>query len=65
MAAKLKTQSSKTDRWDVWKVFYMTYAEIKEQGELQRQRVTTGLSFQAAQAKVQELGFGYSMHPNS
>ena len=40
----------------------MTYEEIAEQGEKKRKRVATNLSFNDAMNKVEELGFGYSMH---
>ena len=51
--------------WSVWKVYYMTTAEIAEYGDKPRELVATGLSFAAASALVVRLGFGHSMHPVS
>ncbi len=56
---------SRPDLWDVWKVYYMTYAEIAEQGEKPRELVARRLSFEAARALVERLGFGHSMHPSA
>lgn len=53
--------------WDVWKVYYMTYDEIDEFGDKERELVASGLSFAQAQRKVDELGrgpmYGHSMWP--
>lgn len=51
--------------WDVWKVRYMTYAEIAEQGEKPRELVARRLTFEKARALVESLGFGFSMHPSA
>lgn len=51
--------------WDVWKIHYMTYAEIQEFGDKKRERVAHGLTFEKAKLLVEKLGFGYSMHPES
>lgn len=53
--------------WDVWKVHYMTYAELDSLGktpdDFKPERVVKGLSFEAAKKRVEELGFGYCMKP--
>ena len=51
--------------WDVWKVYYMTYAEIATFGDKPRELVASRLTFENAQAMVKRLGFGYSMHPST
>jgi hypothetical protein len=51
--------------WSVWKVYYMTYAEIAEQGDKPRELIARGLSFEKARAMVERLGFGHSMHPDA
>lgn len=50
------------ERWDVWKVFYMTYAEIDEHGDRKREIVARDLSLEDALALVKKLGFGHSAH---
>lgn len=57
--------------WDVWKVYYMTYAQIEQYGDKQRERVARGLSFEEAKKTVDRLGsgqgdghvYGHSMCP--
>ena len=49
--------------WSVWKVHYMTYAEVAEHGDKPPELIARGLSFAAAAALVTRLGFGHSMHP--
>ena len=51
--------------WSVWKVYYMTYAEIAEFGDKPRELIARGLSFEKAQAMVKTLGFGHSAHPDA
>lgn len=49
--------------WNVWRVHYMTYAEIAAQGEKPAELVGRRLSFERAQRMVDDLGFGYCMKP--
>lgn len=51
--------------YDIWKVHYMTYAELngKSPDAFQPERVARALSFEAAKQRVEELGFGYCMKP--
>lgn len=49
--------------WRIILSHYQTYAEIAEQGDRPRELVASGLTFAQAQARVEALGFGYSMHP--
>lgn len=51
--------------WDVWKVYYATYAEIAEHGDKPRELVARRLSFEKAREMVAALGFGHSMHPSA
>lgn len=51
--------------WDIWKVYYMTYAEMAEFGDKPRELVASRLTFDRARAMVEALGFGYSMHPSN
>lgn len=50
--------------WDVWKVDYASYDEVKRRGDVLPVVVLKALSFEAARAAVAKLGFGYSMHPH-
>ncbi len=51
--------------WGVWKAYYMTYAEIAEQGDKPRELVASGLTFDKAREMVVQLSFGYGMHPSA
>ena len=51
--------------WAVWKVYYMTYAEIAAQGDKPRELIARGLSFEKARLMVERLGFGHSIHPDA
>jgi len=52
-------------KWDVWKVYYMTYAESAEFGDRPRDLIARGLSLESALAMVERLGFGHSAHPET
>jgi len=52
-------------KWNVWKVHYMTYAQIAEFGDRPRELIARGLSLEAALAMVELLGFGHSAHPDA
>ena len=52
------------ETYDVYKVQYMTYAEIDELGDRKRELVVQDLTFEAAKKKIEELGFGHSIHPS-
>lgn len=58
--------------WNVFRVYYLTYAEIDELPEPYRTKainghdreiIATNLSFIKAMKLVEDLGFGFSMHP--
>ena len=57
--------------WNVWKVPYMTYAELEERAKVigleqahqERTLIARGLAFEVASGMVDSLGFGHSMHP--
>lgn len=49
--------------WNVWRVFYATYAEVARDGDQPQQLVAAHLSFEAAKKLVGELGFGHCMKP--
>ena len=51
--------------WDVFRVHYMTYAEIAEHGDRPRELVARRLTFEKARELVDVLGFGFSMHPSA
>lgn len=55
-------------RWDVWRVHYMTYAEVLTMGDKRRERVGHKLGFEQARRMVAEMGSlgtgRYSMHPS-
>lgn len=48
-----------TPKWDVWHVFYATCEEVVRDGDRPPEQLAINLSFERAQAKVNELGFGY------
>lgn len=52
-----------TSRWDVWRVHYLTYAEVLTVGDKKADLVARNLLFDEAKRTVATLGFGYSMHP--
>lgn len=49
--------------WNVWRVHYRYYAEIRSADDLPPVLVKAGLSFEAAAALVETLGFGHCMKP--
>jgi hypothetical protein len=51
--------------WDVWKVYYMTYAEIAKYGDKPRELIAQRITFEKARELVDRLGFDYSMHPSA
>jgi hypothetical protein len=54
--------------WSVWKVYYMTYAEVAATGlPLEKcfppELVARELTFETAKRMVEAKGFGYCMKP--
>ena len=49
--------------WAIWKTYYMTYAEVAEQGDKPHELVARGLPWADAVAMIERMGFGYSIHP--
>ena len=47
--------------WSVWKVYYLTYRQIAEQGDKPPELIAHGLSLEDAKRRADELGEGVSI----
>jgi len=50
-------------KYDIYKVYYTTYAEIVEFGDRKSELVAKNMTFEAGTKFIQDFGFGYSLHP--